>query len=214
MNLAEVAYKELRDRIVSNSIKPNEKLDISQLQTKFGFSKAPIVDALSRLRDEGLVISRHRVGTFTAPLSRSVIEEVFEARSMIEYWITPTALHNVSNRQIADMQKLIDEASVLLQVAEESNFDYPRFMQIDHQFHMSIIQLAEMSKFEKWFDELTAHMTRARHVFDDDALQRSREGQQEHITILNVISKRDVEETRKQLLAHTRSSRDSILGHL
>jgi DNA-binding GntR family transcriptional regulator len=214
MNMTEVAYNELRARIISHEIPPNQKLDITKLQAVLGFSKMPIVDALNRLRSEGLVVSRHRVGTFAAPLSEKLIKEVFEARDMLEQRIVPLALLNVSNRQIGALQELLDEASQLVKVDDEEKFDYAHYMEIDHQFHRDIIQLAELPMFDKWFSELTSHMMRARNLFKGGALSRSLEGQIEHQAILNAISSRDTDKTRHVMADHTSKSRTGALLRL
>lgn len=211
MNMTETAYQDLRTRIVSHEISPNQKLDITRLQKTLGFSKMPIVDALNRLRSEGLVVSRHRVGTFAAPITRKTVEEVFEARDMLEQRVIPAALFNVSNRQIGELQQQLEVAGHLLDVTSEKDFDYASFMKIDHEFHSRIVQFAELPMFEKWFSELSSHMMRARNLFQGGALSRSIEGQTEHKAILDAVESRDIEKTRKVVNAHTKRSRNNIL---
>ena len=206
VKMTERAYRALRKSIIDLKIGPGEQLDIDEIGQSFGFSRAPVVEALNMLRAEGLVTSRRRVGTFAAPISRRRIVEAFEAREMLEYWTIPTVIDNVSNRQLDELEGLVGEGGELLDVQSEGDFDYGRFMELDHAFHIGIVRLADREMLLKWFNDLTAHMQRVRNIFVGDALVRSREGQVGHGAILSAMRARDVEKAREALRLHTRSS--------
>ena len=112
------------------------------------------------LRAEGLVVSRRRVGTFASEIDRERMDEVFDAREMIEQRVVPIVLHNVSDRQIDALGTILEEASNLVEIVSPDQFDYPRFMELDALFHAEFIKLSERSMYVKWFDELAAHMQR------------------------------------------------------
>ncbi|RVT82726.1 GntR family transcriptional regulator [Rhodobacteraceae bacterium CCMM004] len=206
MNLTDRAYRELRTAIVSLRIRPGERLDSGRIGASLGFSRAPVVEALNMLRAEGLVTSRRRVGTFATEVGRDRIDEVFDAREMIEQRVAPVVIRNVSDRQIDDLADLLGEAAALLETAG-AGFDYPRFMELDQRFHAELIRLSERAIYVKWFEELAAHMQRVRHLFTGNPLPRSREGHREHEAILAALRGRDVERLRAALLDHTRRSR-------
>ncbi|MEP3274804.1 MAG: GntR family transcriptional regulator [Stappiaceae bacterium] len=205
--MTDQAYRELRDAIISLRIQPGEQLDTESIASSMGFSRAPIIEALNTLRGEGLIVSRRRVGTFVSEIGSERIEEVFDAREMIEQRVTPVVVHNVSDRQIDALGTILAEAGTLLDAKDATAFDYPRFMELDALFHTEFIRLSERKIYQKWFEELAAHMQRVRHLFDGNALERSIEGQLEHDAILTALRKRDVDELRAKLLNHTRRSR-------
>lgn len=200
------AYRSLRKSIIALEIEPGAQLDIDEIGQSLGFSRAPVIEALNMLRAEGLVTSKRRVGTFAAPISRQLVVDAFQAREMLEFWTAPMVIDNVSNRQLDELAGLVDEGGRLLDVKAENKFDYGRFMELDQMFHTGIMRLAERELLLKWYNELTAHMQRARNVFVGDALARSREGQVEHTAILSALHERDVEKTREALRQHTRNS--------
>ena len=207
MKLTEQAYQELRNAIVSHRIRPGEQLDTESIGASLGFSRAPVVEALNILRAEGLVISRSRVGTFASEISREQIEEVFDAREMIEQRVAPIVIHNISDRQIDALEDILVEAASLLDVSTSEAFDYPIFMKLDVLFHAEYIRHSDRKIYQKWFDGLNAHMQRVRHLFEGNALERSIEGQKEHNSILAALRQRDVEQLRAELLNHTLRSR-------
>ena len=211
MNMTDRAYQELRKAIVSLRIRPGERLDADSIGASLGFSRAPVVEALNMLRAEGLVVSRRRVGTFASEIDRERMDEVFDAREMIEQRVVPIVLHNVSDRQIDALGTILEEASNLVEIVSPDQFDYPRFMELDALFHAEFIKLSERSMYVKWFDELAAHMQRVRHIFDGNALHRSIEGQKEHNDILAALRDRNAKELGKRLLVHTHRSRDNAI---
>lgn len=207
MKMTEQAYQKLREAIICHRIKPGERLDTDSISASLGFSRAPVMEALNMLRNEGLVISRRRVGTFASEIGRDLIEEVFDAREMIEQRVVPVVVHNVSDRQIDAFADILADMAVLLKVPTAEEFNYLRFMELDALFHVEFVRLSERRIYLKWFEELAAHMQRVRHLFDGNALERSIEGHQEHEAILSALRKRDVEDLQTKLLNHTRRSR-------
>ncbi|MCY4259746.1 MAG: GntR family transcriptional regulator [Rhodobacteraceae bacterium] len=206
MKMTERAYQDLRDAIISLRIRPGERLDIDRISASLGFSRAPVIEALNMLRTEGLVVSRRRVGTFASEIGRDQIEEVFDAREMIEQRVAPLVIHNISDRQIDALGNILRDAAGLLH-EPEATFDYAKFMELDALFHSEIIRLSERKIYQKWFDQLAAHMQRGRYLFSGNALKRSIEGQREHDAILAGLRKRNVASLRDRLLNHTRRSR-------
>ncbi|HSZ35885.1 MAG TPA: GntR family transcriptional regulator [Acidimicrobiales bacterium] len=56
------AADELRDRILTGSLRPGDRLDLDQLSAEFGISRTPIREALLELSYEGLVAITPRSG--------------------------------------------------------------------------------------------------------------------------------------------------------
>lgn len=206
MNMTDQAYQELRNAIISLKILPGERLDAESIGASLGFSRAPVVEALNTLRSEGLVVSRRRVGTFVSEIGKDQIDEVFDAREMIEHRIAPVMVHNVSDRQIDNLDVILDEAEALFETECKDAFNYLRFMELDAHFHTELVKFAERKIYLKWFEELAAHMHRVRHLFKGNALARSIEGQKEHKRILAALRRRDVEQLQSEMLNHTRRS--------
>src|SRR5438477_88359 len=63
MSLAESAYAQIRDGILSGDFPLGESLSRRRLGERLGMSLIPVAEALQRLEREGLVESRARSGT-------------------------------------------------------------------------------------------------------------------------------------------------------
>lgn len=73
-------YNEIRDRICLLDYQPGERLSEDELAEDFDVSRTPIRSVLNRLEVEGLVQSRHGVGTFVTDVDFKSLEEVFKFR--------------------------------------------------------------------------------------------------------------------------------------
>jgi DNA-binding GntR family transcriptional regulator len=73
-------YKTIRDRICLLEYQPGERLGEEDLAREFQVSRTPIRRVLSRLESEGLLESRHGVGTFVTDVDIDALAQVFQLR--------------------------------------------------------------------------------------------------------------------------------------
>jgi DNA-binding GntR family transcriptional regulator len=73
-------YGTIRDRICLLEYEPGAKLAEEDLAREFGVSRTPIRRVLSSLESEGLVESRHGVGTFVTDVDIDNLAQVFQLR--------------------------------------------------------------------------------------------------------------------------------------
>jgi DNA-binding GntR family transcriptional regulator len=213
VSLGEQVYNILKRSILERQLSPNSKLDINALGQELGVSRRPILDALTRLEAEGLVIFRNRVGTFVTPLDKTMFEEIFEARDMIEQWASSRIVANLQDEDVTRLRALLHEVGQLLVGVTEQTFDYRRSIELDHQFHLALIRLCGNSRVLELYTSLNSHMQIAR-AYSLRALTRSREGQGEHEAILEAFAARDVERAKAAQSYHIQRSRAGILALL
>jgi DNA-binding GntR family transcriptional regulator len=73
-------YGTIRDRICLLEYEPGTRLAEEDLAREFGVSRTPVRRVLSRLESEGLVESRHGVGTFVTDVDIDDLAQVFQLR--------------------------------------------------------------------------------------------------------------------------------------
>lgn len=81
---AERAYRTIREEIISGALKPDEKLKIETLRTRYGFGAAPLREALSRLSGDHLVHLVGQRGFIVAPISARDATEIGALRKLLE----------------------------------------------------------------------------------------------------------------------------------
>ena len=73
-------YKTIRDRICLLEYQPGERLGEEELAREFNVSRTPIRRVLSKLESEGLLESRHGVGTFVTDVDIDSLAQVYQLR--------------------------------------------------------------------------------------------------------------------------------------
>ena len=82
--VAEHAYVELRDRIVTLQLPPGTVLREDELMSEMGIGRTPLREAVKRLALERLVEVQPRRGTFVSAVEAADIQNVTEVRAELE----------------------------------------------------------------------------------------------------------------------------------
>ena len=83
-SLAEIAYRQVRDAILSGAFAAGHPLGQEEIALQIGTSRVPLREALKRLEAEGLVIHRPRRGYVVTSLDPEEITDIFDIRMMLE----------------------------------------------------------------------------------------------------------------------------------
>lgn len=209
-SLSDSVYETLKTEIVDRHLAPDSQLDIAELGERYGVSRMPILEAITRLKAEGLVISRNRVGTFVTPLDKVSLEQTYEARLMLEAWVTPQSILHLRNADVMGLRQLLQKSGALLVGVNNESFDYRQYIQYDHEFHLSLVRLCGNTRLIDFYQSLNSHLQIAR-AYSLRALERSQEGQAEHEAILDAFADRDVERARETQRYHAQRSFEGAL---
>ncbi len=74
----------LLDDIAAGLLQPGERLDETKLASRFGVSRTPVREALSRLTAQGVLVTGDKRGVRVAQYSREELAQMFEAMQEIE----------------------------------------------------------------------------------------------------------------------------------
>lgn len=77
-------YDHIKDRAISFSFKPGERINEVDLAKKLGASRTPLREALNRLTAEGLLTFERGRGFFCRDLKPREIFELYQLRSTLE----------------------------------------------------------------------------------------------------------------------------------
>lgn len=112
-SMAERAYMEVRDRIVSLRIPPGALVREEKVMKDLGMSRTPIREALLRLAQEKLVVVIPRRGTFVTEVHIGDVGRVYEFRRELEVisagWAAerrPDSALPAIDAQIAELREL------------------------------------------------------------------------------------------------------------
>ena len=84
MSTAQRIERALIEEISVGELAPGERLDETGLALRFGASRTPVREALSRLTAQGVLVSGEKRGVFVSQYTREELSQIFEAMHEIE----------------------------------------------------------------------------------------------------------------------------------
>jgi DNA-binding GntR family transcriptional regulator len=107
--LADRAYAELRDRIVTLRIAPGAPIDEDLLGTELGIGRTPVREAIKRLALENLVTVFPRRGTFASEINITDLAHISDVRLQLEGHAAYRAAQRITDDQRVQLDELLDE---------------------------------------------------------------------------------------------------------
>lgn len=115
-------YKTIRDRICLLEYEPGERLGEEELAREFGVSRTPLRRVLSRLESEGLLESRHGVGTFVTDVELGDLTQVYQLRMELAELIGKLDPVPRSTGDIARVSGIVARCDALLEAPDPDIF--------------------------------------------------------------------------------------------
>jgi len=129
--LRERTLKALRDAIISNHLKPGQRLIERDLCEQVGVSRSSIREALRYLESERLVESRGTKGMFVSVLDRTQALEIYEVRTALEAEAARHFAERASTSDLKAIRQAYESAErVSLGNADEFSREIDRFFEI------------------------------------------------------------------------------------
>jgi len=102
------AYQGIRRMFFVNEITPGQKISYGDLAKRLGMSTTPVIQALKRLEDQGLVRHEPNRGYYTESISLKEIVEIYEFRELIETSLLPKTIAALNKKKLARLKKALD----------------------------------------------------------------------------------------------------------
>src|SRR5437016_8642816 len=131
--LADRAYIELRDRIVTLRIAPGEPIDEDRLGQELEMGRTPVREAIKRLALENLVTVFPRRGTFASEINITDLNHISDVRMTLEGHAAARAAERMTDSQRAELQELLEELD-----RSEGSDDVEGLMALDGRGHRFI----------------------------------------------------------------------------
>src|SRR5689334_13241092 len=107
--LADRAYAELRDRIVTLAIPPGAPINEDTLGRELDMGRTPVREAIKRLTLEHLVAVFPRRGTFASEINITDLADISDVRVQLEGHAAYRAAERITEAQRVEMDELLDE---------------------------------------------------------------------------------------------------------
>lgn len=204
---AEVAYTGICERILNGDLKPGQRLTRRDMARLTGVSIIPVIDALHRLENEGLVESIPYVGasviSLTAEVKRDRYALRLAAESQVARMLSRGVLREDVRNRLMNQAKAIDTQVTINERAKAT-------WEMHYDFHVGLARLTECPSLEdslrrdhlflllEW--QKLSHWERDRELRDAEA--------QCHVWMLNEILSGDPDRAERAARRHIASAAD------
>ena len=134
----EVIAQSLKEMIHEAELKPGQQLVQENIARMFGVSRVPVRDALQILINMGIAVNVPRRGVIVRPLSRKLLDELFEIRKVLEGAAIRKAARRATPELVESLKELIRKQSGALKTV-----DVKRNEKLDDEFHRSLYRAIE-----------------------------------------------------------------------
>jgi DNA-binding GntR family transcriptional regulator len=141
--LADRAYADLRDRILTLRIAPGAPIDEDGLGEELGIGRTPVREAIKRLALENLVSVYPRRGTFASEINITDLAHISDVRAQLEGHAAYRAAERITEAQRVELAGLLEELA-----RSHGSDDLEALMALDARVHRFIYRCAGNSYLE------------------------------------------------------------------
>jgi DNA-binding GntR family transcriptional regulator len=203
--LCDYVADQLRQAILSDKIKPGQRLVEQEIAESMQTSRGPVRDALKALETEGLVVRQSHRGAFVAELKTEDVIEIYTLREALENLAIRFAIRKATDEQIDDLGKIVHEMEQLaLQDYTQSDAT-----DLDMEFHFT---LCKISGHKRLLNAWIAMSAQIRLVLLKHRLWNPKDHRERsvdwHARIVQSLRQRDIEQTLEELHTHMAASKE------
>ena len=198
---ADKAYRELRARILDNSMPSGEQFTEEELAAMLHMSRTPTREAMLRLAGEGLVEVRPRHGMRVKPVSQVDMREIYEVLTALES--TAAALAAARSDQGESVALL--RASIRDMDAALERDDLAAWAAADERFHTLLVEAAGNSRLTELVQTYVGQSHRVR-MLTLRLRPKPSMSNRDHEAVVDAVEAHDARRAREIHYAHREQS--------
>lgn len=192
-SMRDEAYIILQDWIINGELKPEQKLKDAELSELLGISRTPVREAMLKLEDEGLIISKANRWTMVAPINLEEAKDVYSIVKVLESLAIEQGIGNVSPKTIDLLNKINEQFKVELDSGNKN-----QAFELDFSFHDVIIKLSHNIELQRILTNLKLKIKRIEiHYFDKR--EQTLSSYEEHKRIITALVNRNTEDVKTMI---------------
>lgn len=209
-SLAEIAYQQVRDAILSGAYPAGQPLGQEEIASQIGTSRVPLREALQRLDAEGLVMLRPRRGYIVASLDPEEIRDIFDIRMLLEERAGYLATLKAKAEDVADVERLLHQMDgMTINSSEEATL----FTERNRAFHDRLYATSGRTQLCRLMRVLRSNVERYIRIGSRIAgnLERVR---RDHYEIFNAFRRGDAQTVGRLCREHCAATCERLIARL
>lgn len=204
-SLRDQAYEIIKRRIITLAYHPGAYINEAMICDDLGIGRTPVHLALERLALEGMVEIMPRKGLIVTPISFDEMQQINEARRLIEPAAAGLAARWASDAELEAMKRIVAAAR------EVRLHDTERLMELDRLFHSAIADATRNRVLAPMLKALHERSLRNWYISLSDEGRRENVAA-EHEEILGAILTRDAAVAEAAMRSHIDSFKERAEG--
>jgi DNA-binding GntR family transcriptional regulator len=197
--LGDVAYGAVRDAILSNQLKPGDRVSEYKVAEWLKISRTPAREGLRRLEAEGFLTSEPRRGLVVASVDDEALYELYAAREVLEGGAAAMAARNATDAEVATLQQMVAVEAAMTDSAEMM-FEHNRL------FHRFIYRVARNRYLTKYLQSIYDTLAATRSISTMRIAARREAVIVEHRALVAAIARRDEAAASRIAAEHVRAA--------
>jgi len=193
--LKQEAYAYIYDLLLSNEIKPGDRIREDLIAQEIGMSRTPVREAVNRLIAEGFVHCVPRKGLFAAKVSVEDLLKMLDVRIALEALAVESCCRHITDAELKKLEGIYDAYSAKMMAGEIIEAS-----SCDREFHICIASASKNMKLQQYIADLVDFYMYAKFqavkMYTGKSMQRVMNN---HKNILEAIRERNVRKAKKMI---------------
>lgn len=203
-SLQQIVYEKIKEEILNGTYKPGDIINSADLAKRFGISRTPARDAISKLESIALVEMVPRCGYRVVGFSISEVLETYHLRAAMESMAAGFAASNFTEDERRNLSEICRESEKVLEMGT-----HEEFLKLNKEMHEVIYRAIKTDSIR---DLLRRYrdITRRYAALGVELSGRNDELLKEHRSLVDAIVQGDVEQAQYFAQIHLLNTAKSI----
>lgn len=200
-SLPALVQAEIEQLILQGELGVGQRINESDLATRFGTSRGPVREALRALEECGLIRSEKNRGVFVREITVAEADEIYDVREALDELIGRRLAKNITAPQLQALRSLLAEMD-----DATAGKDIKRYHGLNLEFHDALVEFVGNARLADTYRRLTKELLlfRLRGLQDGGGFSVSNA---EHKAVVEAIASRDPDRAGRVLGGHAADSR-------
>jgi DNA-binding GntR family transcriptional regulator len=195
-NLSEPVYNHLVEMLLTQELKPGDRIPESKLADQFGISRTPIREALRRLASEGVIKIYPNRFAEVMTVDDDFIIQLGQARIAIDTMLTKLCIYYGSN---ADFEGLRRMAKICTEATKTK--DYILRTKTDMDFHLQLAHISHNQFLIKYQTEISLRV-KLLVAWKYLQIDKGYDSSLSHLALVDALEERDEKKAEKIAVNH------------
>jgi DNA-binding GntR family transcriptional regulator len=205
-SLSQDIFSKLREDILTERLRPGEKLTEQRVCAAYNVSRTPVREALKQLAAEGLLKTLPNRGAFVSGLSRGDMEDIFILREIYELQAVRWAIERITDERLSELDEILEFMEFYTKKR-----DTKKMTEINTNFHRLIYAASECRMLRHILSSYQIYIRHSRQTkpYSEGDLSAIFA---EHRRIFDAFHAADAEAGVRAMRAHIAGSRARAFG--